>query len=114
MSKQSEFRKMVTFLFDGYPGKKIKKSELKEIFSDEKEINSLVLNGFLFEEQTSGSNENNYSLGPHTIEIVLAWKTEELTSKIQRLTIIVLFIGILLILTLGASFVMQLVQFFLK
>ena len=114
MSKQSEFRQMVIYLFDGYPEKKIKKSELKEIFEDEKEIRSLVTNGFLVEETTSGSNENKYSLGPHTIELVSAWKTEELASKIQKLTIVVLFVGIVLILILGASFMMQLVQFFLK
>lgn len=113
MKEKSEFRELLLSLFEDYPGSKIKENELKELLTSD-EIESLLSHGFLVREDASKTNANEklFRLGEHTTDIVLAWRTEELAAKINRLTIIGIVIGGGILAVLVLSLLVQVVQIF--
>src|SRR3989338_4886322 len=89
-----KFKELILDMYRGFPNYRFY-GMVEAVIKTEEDRNRLIKHGFLIKEKTGKGDQ--YGLGPNSLPLVSAWKTEQLTKQINYLTWAILFLSIVIL-----------------
>ena len=97
-SIEKEFKDIMLGLYQLFPNSRFDESYFKNKISiTDTEMKQLIEKGYLCREKVG--NKYTYSLGVNGLNLISAWKVEEMTKSIKRLTWAIVLLTLVLILS---------------
>jgi len=87
-----KFKELILDMYRGFPNWRYF-GMVEAVIKSEEDRTRLIKSGFLVREKSTKVFQ--YSLGPNSLSLVSAWKTEELTMQIWALTFMLVGIALL-------------------
>ena len=99
LTQNKEFRKLVERMYKGFPNTTVHEDEVKKVIITEELRTALVDHGFFIKELYSeeGREYCRYALGPSSLNLIIAWKSEELSKSILKMNVFLVVLTTLLV-----------------
>lgn len=103
-----KFKTLILEMYDGFPNL-IVVGKVEQVVRSDNIMRKLLDSGYLVRDTTleNGVKSVGYFLGPAALPLVSAWKTEELSRSIKRLTFYVIGLAV-------AAMVLSIILFFIS
>ena len=89
-----KFKELILDMYRGFPNYRFY-GMVESVIRTEEDRKRLIKHGFLIKEKTDKGDQ--YGLGPNSLPLVSARKTEQLTKQINYLTWAILFLSIVIL-----------------
>jgi hypothetical protein len=95
LAQPKKFRELIKDMYKGFPNLRVHEDRIKEVVITEEDRTALVDHGFFIRElHSSGGKEYyEYALGPNSLNLISAWKTEELNETIIKMNVAVVLLA---------------------
>lgn len=92
-----DFKSLLNEMYETYPNTFSSEELVQPIIRSEEVSNKLVEHGILYSyiSNDQGKKRYFYGLGPNGLQLISAWKTEELTRRMTALTFLITVLSIL-------------------
>ena len=95
LTQTKKFRELIKDMYKGFPNLRLHEDRIKEVVITEEVRTALVDHGFFIREPHSsmGKEYYEYALGPNSLNLISAWKTEELNETIIKMNVAVVLLA---------------------
>lgn len=90
-----KFRELIKEMYKGFPNIRTSENLVKQVIVTEKDRDALVQRGYLIKEDhvANGKTSSYYGLGPNSLSLISAWKSEELNERIMKMNVAVVLLA---------------------